>query len=87
MTYYPQSAPSYASPPQDIAYGPGHAPPYAPAYSPPMRQNRASNGGTREQLPGEEWVRGSDGSFYPANQNNQYAPSRPPQPRRRPYWE
>lgn len=88
MAYYPQNRPSYGPPPRDMASNSGHAPPYAAPYVLPMRQNVNNGGGTREQRPGEEWVRGADGSFYPANQNNQFAPDPPTPPRRtRPYWE
>ena len=88
MAYYPQSPPSYGPSPRDVTYGPGRAPPYAAPYATPMRQNRNSGGSTREQQPGEEWVRAADGSFYPANQNNQFTPPQPTQPRRTSrYWE
>ena len=91
MTYYPQTAPAYSSAPPDINYSyanaQGHAPSYAPAYLPPMRQAR---GAPREQLPGEEWVQGPDGSYYPPGeqpQGNNFAPPRPTQPRTGRYWE
>ena len=88
MTYYPQNAPRYASPPRDLSSNNrGHAPPYSQSYTPPMRANRVSDNLSREQLPGEEWVRAPDGTFMPANENSQFTPSRPAQPRRRAYWE
>ena len=78
MTYYPQNAPRNNQ---------GHAPPYSQTYSPPMRQSRVNNDVSREQLPGEEWVRGPDGTFVPGNEITQSTRPRPAQPRRRPYWE
>lgn len=85
MTYYPGSAPSYAAPRQP----PSQPPPYAQAYEMQPR----GGGDSRLQEPGEEWVRGSDGSFYPPgfNNSNYNAPSSPPPARRsaynRNYWE
>ena len=92
MAYYPQTAPAYSSAPRDINYSyantQGDAPLDTPAYGPPMRQDR---GASREQFPGEQWVQGSDGAFYPPGQEPQgggVAPPRPTQPRsRRRYWE
>lgn len=92
MAYYPQTAPAYSSAPRDINYSyantQGQAPLDIPAYGPPMRQDR---GGSREQLPGEEWAQGPDGTFYPPGQGPQgrnVAAPRPTQPRsRRQYWQ
>jgi len=86
MTYYPQGMSTYSPPPGDMAYTLGHAPPYAPPYAPPMRQSRAGPDSWVQQ-PGEEWIRGPDGAFYPPNQ---MAPAPPPRARtgsNRPYWE
>jgi hypothetical protein len=77
MAYYPNYAPPAAPPNYS-----NHAPPYAAPYTPPMRN---SPGNVREQQPGEEWVQGSDGSYYPPNQRNMAAPA--PPARARHYWE
>jgi hypothetical protein len=76
MAYYPSFTP--AQPPNYAS----HAPPYAPPYAPPMRNN---GGESRVQQPGEEWVRGPDGSYYPPNDVPQ-APA-PPARARQNYWE
>jgi hypothetical protein len=74
MTYYP----NYTTPAEPPNYA-SHAPPYAAPYEPPMRNG---GGESRVQQPGEEWVRGADGSYYPPNN----VPQAPP-PARQNYWE
>jgi Disintegrin len=82
MVYYPQTAPAYnASLPAYIA-------PAAP--NTPARYGRSWTGNDeRTQQPGEEWVKGPDGSYYPPGSST---PQRPPRTARRPvsnrnYWE
>jgi len=82
MTYYPQDMPSYTE--QQNMNGNSRAPPYAVPYEPPMRHNRGVSDGVIQQ-PGEEWVRGPDGAFYPQNhipqrQRVSAPPTHPPPP-------
>lgn len=82
MTYYPGSAPSYTA----LRQPPSQSPPYTQPYELQTR----GGGDSRLQQPGEEWVRGPDGSFHPPGQNNSNV-SRPQEARRptynRNYWE
>ena len=81
LVYYPQPNGDYGPAPQDIVYN-NYAPPYAEPYGPPMQYGRGIND-ARVQQPGEEWVRGPDGAFYPP------APGQMTRPRtgNRNYWE
>jgi hypothetical protein len=60
MEYYPQEPPIYPSAAQGN-------PPSSPQSSSPPRGplHNGPSGGPQEQKPGEEWVRGPDGAFYP----------------------
>jgi len=96
MTYYPQGMPAFNER-QSMNHS-ADPPAYAVPYQPPMRHNRGVSDGII-QRPGEEWVRGPDGSFYPPQQLPQRQRASAPPPRHTPqpsynqnqpqnrYWE